>query len=110
VLKGFIIKRARVEIISRAEYDGADIRLPDTRELFKSIDEVLDYIDSSEELYATGWGIPTRLYDYHIEEKVNHVVLRTSSTDADVTVSFQMVMPSCTITLDELNNIQYLFK
>ena len=110
MLEGFIIKRAKVKILSRAEYEGADIRLPDTKTLFKSIDEVLDYIDSSEELYATGWGIPTRMYDYYIEEKPNHVVLRTSSTDGDVTVSFQMVLPSCVITLDELNNIRHLFR
>ena len=110
MLEGFIIKNARVKIKSRGDYDGANIRFPNTKDLFKTLDNVLDYIDSSEELYDTGWGIPIHLSNYRIKEDNGYIFLYTSSTDADVIVSFQMVLPQHIMTLDELDTIKYLFR
>jgi hypothetical protein len=110
MIEGFIIKNAKVKIISHGDYDGVDIKFPNTKEIFKTVDEVLDYIDSSEELYDTGWGIPFRLNDYFVDESKGYVILRKSSVDGDITVSFQMVLPQHIMTLDELDTIKYLFK
>lgn len=104
-LQGFIIRNAKVKITSLTkEYGGANIKIPsDSKQIFRTINDVLEYIDSNEDLYDTGWGIPIHLYDYTFEEKNGYVVLHKHATDGEITVSFQMLLPTHIMTTKELD-------